>query len=199
MDRRRNDTKKKIIAITRRNIEETGFSMLSIRAVMTELGISCAGLYNHFKNKDELLDTILEMISSDVFKSYKARYASVLTGVDSAEQLALLAEYLLGEFNSHRHRMDFLMFSPNALTAFSKMETHHDRGHQVLNEVYRLVSNMKAEYGLSSDVNTLYTKCWSFFHGYALLISSDIVPYEKDLIRETIDDIITGDQIRASN
>lgn len=53
---------RKIVAVTLRRIREGGFASVSMRQVADELGISATALYNHFPNKDALLDEVAEQI-----------------------------------------------------------------------------------------------------------------------------------------
>jgi len=53
---------RKIVEVTLRRIREGGFASVSMRQVADELGITATALYNHFPNKDALLDEVAEQI-----------------------------------------------------------------------------------------------------------------------------------------
>jgi len=53
-------TKEKILECATRLFAEKGFSSISIRTLAKEVGITEGSIYNHFKSKKEILETILK-------------------------------------------------------------------------------------------------------------------------------------------
>lgn len=62
-------TKDKILDVATELFSQKGFSGVSIREITKEVGIKESSLYNHFKNKDEILDTILSSFRTEFAKT----------------------------------------------------------------------------------------------------------------------------------
>lgn len=56
---------------------EVGFSSVSIRDITRKVGINESSFYNHYKNKDEILDRIIEKFTQDFGKSFSADTAAL--------------------------------------------------------------------------------------------------------------------------
>jgi AcrR family transcriptional regulator len=53
-------TREKILDVAIHLISKKGFDAVSIREIAREVGIRESSIYNHFKSKDEILDTIID-------------------------------------------------------------------------------------------------------------------------------------------
>lgn len=63
-----NSTKEKILETAIDLFSKSSFSAVSIRDITQVVGIKESTLYYHFKNKDELLDSIFEMFQAEIQK-----------------------------------------------------------------------------------------------------------------------------------
>lgn len=63
-----NATKEKILNVAIDLFSRKGFSAVSIREITREVGIKESSLYNHFRNKDEILETIFSLLKSELGK-----------------------------------------------------------------------------------------------------------------------------------
>ena len=63
-------TKERILDAAIDLISRKGFDAVSIREIAREVGIRESSIYNHFKSKDEILDTIVEYFISELSRSY---------------------------------------------------------------------------------------------------------------------------------
>ncbi len=70
-------TREKILDVAIDLISKKGFEAVSIREIAREVGIRESSIYNHFKSKDEILDTII-----DYFKAEVARASAMDRGMD---------------------------------------------------------------------------------------------------------------------
>ena len=68
----KNFTKRQMEILTKsiHLLAETGFANLSIRNIAKSVGIDEATIYSHFKSKDEILNTILNIIMNDSVESF---------------------------------------------------------------------------------------------------------------------------------
>jgi AcrR family transcriptional regulator len=59
-------TREKILDVAIDSIARRGFEAVSIRDIAREVGIRESSIYNHFKSKDEILDTIIEYFMAEL-------------------------------------------------------------------------------------------------------------------------------------
>ncbi|TSI02533.1 TetR/AcrR family transcriptional regulator [Lysinibacillus sp. BW-2-10] len=64
-----NTTKDKILEVAIDLFSHKGYSGVSIREITREVGIKESSLYNHFKNKDEIITTIFELFRNEFAKT----------------------------------------------------------------------------------------------------------------------------------
>ena len=66
------NTKEKIIDTALERFSIHGYSSVSVRDLAKDVGIKESSLYNHFKNKQDIFDTIIEQCMDKVMKHYQA-------------------------------------------------------------------------------------------------------------------------------
>ena len=65
-------TKERILDIALKLFSEKGYKPTSVRAIAKEVGITQSGLYNHFKGKDAILETLIaNLMDSAVVKLFE--------------------------------------------------------------------------------------------------------------------------------
>ena len=57
---RQTNTKEKILQISIEKISKKGYDNVSIRSIAQDVGIKESSIYNHYKNKEDILDKILK-------------------------------------------------------------------------------------------------------------------------------------------
>jgi len=62
-------TREKILDVAIDSIARRGFEAVSIRDIAREVGIRESSIYNHFRSKDEILDTIIEYFIAELSRS----------------------------------------------------------------------------------------------------------------------------------
>lgn len=55
-------TREKILEAALEILDEKGIENLSMRSLGTKLGVEAMSLYNHIRNKDELIDSVLDLV-----------------------------------------------------------------------------------------------------------------------------------------
>jgi len=79
--------KKLILETSLKLFSQKGYKNTSVRDIAKEVGITQSGLYNHFKNKDHILETLIEDLSnSAIVKLFENK---------STEELALKGKSVL--------------------------------------------------------------------------------------------------------
>jgi AcrR family transcriptional regulator len=81
-------TKDRILEATIDLFAQRGYAAVSIREITRAVGIKESSLYNHFQNKEELLETILAM--------FRREFQSIIPPTESLD--ALLAQMEPGQF-----------------------------------------------------------------------------------------------------
>ncbi len=83
-------TKEKILDAALNLFAQKGYKGASVRMIAREVGIRESALYNHFKNKEDILDTIVSTLSSSSL--------SLISSSKSIEESALKGKKFLREF-----------------------------------------------------------------------------------------------------
>ncbi len=111
-----------IVATAIRLIDEGGIEAFSMRRLGTELDAGATSLYWHVRNKDELIDLILDEIIGEVVADFDA---TVAVGASWRDQLAEIARSLRRVLLVHRHIAPLLgerpTLGPNALDAAERV------------------------------------------------------------------------------
>lgn len=55
-----------MIAVALRRADKSGLDTLSMRSLAKELGFGVMSLYNHVKDKDDLLDAMVESVAAEI-------------------------------------------------------------------------------------------------------------------------------------
>lgn len=94
------NTKEKILDTAIDLFSQKGFSGVSIRDITNEVEIKESSLYNHFKNKDEILETILLL--------FKREFAKTIPPIDRLDEILEnieLTEFLVRGFEKFKEHM----------------------------------------------------------------------------------------------
>ena len=100
-------TKDRILSAAKAVLESAGFEGLTIRRVAQRADLSPMALYRHFKNKDELLNALMQ----DGFAAWEAIVRDIRT-LDPVEWLQALMEAYLDFALTQPHRFDAAFFLP---------------------------------------------------------------------------------------
>jgi AcrR family transcriptional regulator len=115
-------TRDEIVATAIRLIDEGGMEAFSMRRLGHELDAGATSLYWHVRNKDELIDLILDVVIGEVAEDFDAHLPP---DADWREQLAEIARALRRVLLQHRHIAPLLgerpTLGPNALDAAERV------------------------------------------------------------------------------
>jgi AcrR family transcriptional regulator len=100
-------SKDRIFAAAKRVLEEDGVTGLSVRKVARLAGMSPMAMYNHFADKDALLNALME----DGFAAWE-KIVRAIRARDPMEWLERLMDAFLGFALSEPHRFDAAFFLP---------------------------------------------------------------------------------------
>ncbi|MCR4720140.1 MAG: TetR/AcrR family transcriptional regulator [Lachnospiraceae bacterium] len=199
MDRRRRDTKERFIKFTLEKIRQHGEDDTTLRDLAKEFGISAAALYNHFVDKDELLNEVLKVASSKIttlYREYVSDHGSLKSG---KERLIQFGEFLLEIFKTESNLVSFLFFSRTAIKIYSAVDVFENDQFKLLSIACEIIDSVRIENNLSISNFELYIKFWSFMEGYALFVTSGVFEGNSSFISDIVNDVICGDKAKAEN
>ncbi len=198
MDRRRRDTKERFIKFTLEKIRDHGEDDTTLRDLAKEFGISAAALYNHFVDKDELLNEVLKVASSrttTLYREYLSDHGTFKTG---RERLIQFGEFLVELFKTESNLVSFLFFSKTAINVYSSVDVFENDQFKLLSIACEIIDSVRIENNLSISNFELYIKFWSFMEGYALFVTSGIFEGNPSFIADIVNDVLCGDAAKVT-
>lgn len=144
------DTKERIIEQAIDLFYVHGFSKASVRDLAKSLGITQASIYNHFRNKDDVLFTIMDRLGSDLLLLLQKTDAKFEDPVEGLAQMMYLHLCLFREKKKEfRIFVDELNRLPKHLEKFCSVR------HRQIFEIYRKkIREIEAKNGIHSIDHT---------------------------------------------
>lgn len=93
------DTKKKILEVSLALFAQKGFDGVSVREIAKEVGVRESALYKHYKNKEDILDKIIEEMISSIRNGYELRHVPETLTEGVAEGYRNISEEQLYEMS----------------------------------------------------------------------------------------------------
>lgn len=101
-----NDTKQKLIDVTRQMIDKNGVNSVSMRDLGKETNLSRGAVYVYFKNKDDLLATIV----TENWEMLKSRLSKLIEAITVPRKLVYEVLYTFYDFGINNQEHCELMF-----------------------------------------------------------------------------------------
>lgn len=86
------DTKKRILEVSLELFAKKGFDGVSVREIAKEVGVRESALYKHYKNKEDILDKIVEEMISSIRNGYELRQVPETLSVGVSEGYRNISE-----------------------------------------------------------------------------------------------------------
>ncbi|MGL5437312.1 MAG: TetR/AcrR family transcriptional regulator [Lachnospiraceae bacterium] len=111
MPRDKSASHARIIPAAKKEFLEKGFEKASMRSIASSAGLTSAGLYRHFKNKEEMFAALVEPILEEnrrVFEEHKAYDYELLetdnlnTMWENGKELKVLLEQIYGHYDVYK-------------------------------------------------------------------------------------------------
>lgn len=99
------DTKSKILEVSLELFAKKGFDGVSVREIAKEVGVRESALYKHYKNKEDILDKIVEEMISSIRKGYELQQVPETLTVGVAEGYRNISEEQLCEMSWNIFKM----------------------------------------------------------------------------------------------
>lgn len=93
------DTKEKILEVSLALFAQKGFDGVSVREIAKEVGVRESALYKHYKNKEDILDKIIEEMISSIRNGYELRHVPETLTEGVAEGYRNISEEQLCEMS----------------------------------------------------------------------------------------------------
>ena len=93
------DTKEKILEVSLALFAQKGFDGVSVREIAKEVGVRESALYKHYKNKEDILDKIVEEMISSIRNGYELRHVPETLTEGVAEGYRNISEEQLCEMS----------------------------------------------------------------------------------------------------
>lgn len=187
------DTRRRILDATQALYLEGGMDALTMRAVAERVGVSATALYRHFRNKEEMLATVLDQ-GFEVFGSYLQRCLAAPTPME--RMTACGDEYV--RFAAERRPYYELLFMSGAKRAVHMTEdcvaAHRHSTFQLL--VDRVTECMDTGVLARDDAQEVALSIWSASHGLVGLYYEGVLPDDVEqflvIYRRSIERLFAG-------
>jgi AcrR family transcriptional regulator len=156
-----------ILNESRKLLISEGFSRMSMRRIAKEVGVSATSIYLHFKNKDELL---LTLIDQSIDKLIENLEESVLNGSDPIEKLELAGREYLNFATTHPQEYE-IIFSvrPEEMPKYPKEKFQNiRRGYELMAGI--IEEGIEKEFIEEENPLLAAYTIWSQLHGAVSVI-----------------------------
>jgi AcrR family transcriptional regulator len=183
------ELRKVILGAARNIFVQEGYESFSMRKLANKIRYSPGGIYLHFKNKQQLFDSLVE----ESFAHLHAAMRKLMSAGQNGDPVEMLRKGLLGyvEFglrHANDYRFAFLLSPP-----VEKRPPGVHSSFEALREMVRLC--LKEKRFRVIDVETASQALWASAHGItSLLIQRPSFPWagKEQLIATVIDNSIAG-------
>ncbi len=127
----KNDTKQKLLDVTRQMIDTNGIDCVSMRDLGKEMNLSRSAVYRHFKNKDDLLAAIV----TEDFDMLISHLHKLIGEIDDSRTLFSEMLYTFYDFSIKNYEHYQLMF----IKQWDKNQYEHL--HTSAFELFRIIYN----------------------------------------------------------
>lgn len=188
-----NALQRKILDTARRLLISDGYAHLSMRKIAKEIGYSATTIYLHFKNKDQLVHSLIDEGISRLHGRLLSRFnqhgESVRTRLRN-----LCSEYVLFGLNNPEYYEIMYMLHPERLTRYPADKYRKARKNlELLASVYQ--EGVEGNVFQKLDPMLAASLIWSNMHGVVSLMLSkrfDVGLNKERVIGESIERVLRG-------
>lgn len=189
----KNGLQRRIIDTARRLLISDGYAHLSMRKIAREIGYSATTIYLHFKNKDQLVHTLIEEGVSRLHRRLLSR--SNQNGEGVRKRLRnLCSEYVIFGLDNPEYYEIMYMLHPENLARYPADKYRRARKNlELLASVYQ--EGVDGNVFQRLDSMLAASIIWSHMHGVVSLILSERFDARLDkdrVIGESIERMIRG-------
>lgn len=178
---RHDQTRKRILSTAKRLLRKNGIEKLSLRKVASESNYSPAGLYEYFKNKDDLLSNIAMEIEVELRTALVDKNSSI-----SREALIQMGRRYIRYAKDHPEDYLLLFTSFSSGRQSTQEQLPETSAYMVL---YSLVAALAKEEKLSirgpEEIEEICYNYWILLHGHVMMQLTHLKKFQADF--ETIE------------
>ena len=171
-----NDTRQKLINVTRQMIDTNGIDSVSMRDLGKEMDLSRSAVYVYFKNKDDLLAAIV----TENFEMLKSRICKLIGEINEPRKLVYEVLYTFYDFGINNQEHCQLMFGKQF--ANDQYPDLHISARELFGLIYTCFEKAhEQKYTISKSPKQLTAMASSFIFGLVQLNSAGHMEPEKGL------------------
>lgn len=141
------------------------------------MNLTTGAFYKHFESKTDLF----EHVAIEVSKSFSTQAATQLKNSDDPlNKLIDLGEFIIHQMTHFPNLMDFLLFNPSVIPIYT--QNYGDGSFGLLILTHQIVGELIDQYDVVMSENDLFIEVWSFIQGYGILISKNVIPYQRSFL-----------------
>jgi len=169
-----NDTKQKLIDVTRQMIDTNGIDSVSMRVLGKEMNLSRSAVYVYFKNKDDLLAALV----TENFETLKSRMCKLIGEINDPRKLVYEILYTFYDFGTKNQEHCQLMFRKQ--WAKDQYPNLHISALELFGIIYKCLEKAhEQKYTISKSPRQLTAMVSAFIFGLAELNSAGHLEPEK--------------------
>ena len=187
-----------ILEISRHYVYTEGHASLSMRKIANEVGVTATSIYLHFKNKDDLIHTLIEESVDEMSQAIIESADQYNSTIDKFEAIIkTYAEFALS--NAEKYQIIFAV-QPNSIAKYPKEKFRKIR------KVYRLLESVILK-GINEGIMELDEpliaaySIWAQLHGVIAVILNQRLDSRIDrekFLEESLELIVQGFLIRTT-
>ena len=164
-------------------ILQNGIHDFSLRKLAAECNVSYAAPKNHFKDKDELIEAIINEISEEFTEHLRSIYSA---HKDDNNLLVLLGEGYV-DFFINRPNYLSLFFHESAIQEKIKMKDDGSIESNFLPFTFfmDIATNFLLDHGVTNEINECILSMWSLVHGISSIYTYSFFTYNGDILELT--------------
>jgi AcrR family transcriptional regulator len=171
-----NETKQKLINVTKQMIDTNGIDSVSMRELGKEMELSRSAVYRHFKNKEDLLAAIV----TENFETIKSRICQLIDEINDPRKLVYAMLYTYYDFGIKNQEHYQLMFRKQ----WNKEQypNMHISAYELFEIIEKCIEKAQAQKCNSrKSTKQLVAMVAAFIHGLVELNSAGHLESEKGL------------------
>lgn len=159
-------------------IHEEGLDCFSLRKVAAACNVSHTAPYKHFKNKEELIEAIIEY----VMKEFEEEIWQVAKANPGERCLLAIGTRYVTYMMEHKDYFNLMFLGEKqAMVVIKDNRFEYEEGHPFGAFAEVASEFLKDKIADESIRNMVILQCWSTVHGLAHLLISGMIQHEGDL------------------
>ena len=198
-DRRRTDTRARLVGATLEIIDRSGWPAVTLAAVAKACSVSTPATYKHFPDKSALFEAAQEEMSGRL-----GALSDAASQDDPVLSILGVGERLIAYSHDHPNLLEFAFFGPSSyhtVAADIGVDARWELLAFVHREIDRIVDSQSLPPGRIPEEakRDLFISLWSFVQGYSKLVTSGAVEHRSDYLEAALTSILSITTLRSTS